>query len=96
MNGTSHDADADPERQRAVEDIRREVAADHYQRTRSGMLRELADAMRAEVAASPGVIRLDVTFRCHLCGTPVGIAAQSPSNPRLFLCPDCRGKFKRK
>ena len=94
MSGPDHEAEV--ERQRAKRDIQRELADDHYRRTCGVRLKELAGAMRAEVAASPGVIRLDHNHCCHLCGTAVGDEAQSARNPHLFICVDCRAKFGKK
>lgn len=91
----SDDHDEEQQRQ-ALADIRRELADDHYRRTTGARLRALAAVMRAEVAAQPGVIRLDTRHHCHLCGQPVGDEARSPRNPNLFLCPECRSRFKPK
>ena len=93
---TSVTDESEAEQRRARQDIRRELADDHYRRTAGQKLRDLAAQMRAEVAASPGVIHLDRVFHCHLCGAQVTEAARSQSNPNLFLCADCRGKWKRK
>jgi RNA polymerase-binding transcription factor DksA len=91
---TSADHDAEQQR-RAKADIERELADDHYRRTVGFKLKALAAAMRAEVAAAPGVIHLDMKHHCHLCGETVTEAARSARNPHLFLCADCRGRLKK-
>lgn len=85
--------EAEREKRRARRDIERELAADHYRRTFGEKLKKLAADMRAEVARTPGVIRLDQSHKCHCCGCPVDEEAQSKVNPNLYLCWDCRHPY---
>lgn len=87
------DARRDEEVEREIRrEIRRELEADHYRRTFGVKLKELAAAMRAEVAAAPGVIHLQTVHHCHCCGAEVGPEGQSKVNPQLFLCQKCRSR----
>lgn len=90
MRRDDHDAEADAQR-----DIARELTEDHYRRTVGVRLKALAAEMRAEVAAAPGVLHLDMEHHCHLCGAQVGDEARSARNPHLFLCSECRKRLRK-